>query len=143
MGSHSDGQKTMGNSSPLARWMVRTWTAAASDSSRRLRSSSVSCAGLGDPAAQPGGQRTGSEVLVTGGPVQELADVAQVGELALPVDEREHPARELLRPGDDLLQRGDPALAQHLRPGVEPAVHGLPRGLVGLGDPQRSSRGRR
>ena len=35
------GTITIGNSRPLLRWMVSTWTASASDSRRRLRSSSV------------------------------------------------------------------------------------------------------
>ena len=44
------GSTRPGNSRPLLRWMVSTWTASASDSSRRLRSSSLrSSRGFCDP----------------------------------------------------------------------------------------------
>ena len=43
-------------------------------------------AGVGDPLAQPRGQRGGAELLGGRGGVQQLADVAQVGQPALAAD---------------------------------------------------------
>ena len=62
-----------------------TCTAAASDSSRRLRSAATSLGGLGDPVAQPLDQRGQAEVPGDRGGVQRLADVPQVGEQPLAV----------------------------------------------------------
>src|SRR5438445_11136936 len=47
--------------------------------------------GLGDPLPQPGGEGAGAELGGGGGGVEELADVAQVGELAFPVGRAQNP----------------------------------------------------
>ncbi len=60
------GMSTTGNSSPLLRWTVMTWTASASDSSRRVRSSfSPSRVRLEDAPPQPGGEGGRPEPSVT------------------------------------------------------------------------------
>ena len=90
--------------------------------------------GVGDAAAQPARQRGGAELLVHGDRVQELGDVAQVGQPPLAVDGGQHPAREPLPQRDRLEQGGDAAHAQHPRPLVQALVHGLPVVLGGGGD---------
>ena len=55
-------------------------------------------AGLGDPTAQPRGQRGNAELLARRRGVQQLADVAQVGQPALAVDVGEQPVRRVARP---------------------------------------------
>ena len=52
--------------------------------------------GLGDAPAQPRRQRRRPELLARRGGVQELADVAQVGQPALAVGAREHAAGQAL-----------------------------------------------
>ncbi len=91
-------------------------------------------AGLGDALAQPPGQRRHAQLLGRGLGVQELADVAQVGEPALAVDLRQHPPRQALGQGDGLQQRGHPPPAQHACPPVQPGVELLPGGVAGGGD---------
>ena len=118
--------------------MVRTWTASASDSRRRLRSSSL----VSSPAAaicwrSHDGQRGGAHLLGRRRGVQELADVAQVGQLALAVDGLQHALREALDQGHGLGQRGDALHAQHARPLVQAAVELLAVLLGGRRDALR------
>ena len=64
-------------------------------------------AGLGDPAAQPRRQGGDPEPLGHRLAVEQLADVAEIGERALAVGTGEHPAGQALAVGDRLEQRGD------------------------------------
>ena len=59
--------------------------------------------------AQPGGQRRRAELLLGRGGVQQLADVAQVGQPPLAVVLGEHPRRQPSASGDRLQQRGHAA----------------------------------
>ena len=90
--------------------------------------------GRGDPRAQPGDQRGRAHLLGLGRGVQELADVAQVGQPALARRVREHAPGQALDERDRLGQRRHALLAQHARPVVQPLVHVLPRVVVGRGD---------
>ena len=94
-------------------------------------------AGGGDLLAQPRGQRGGAHLLGRRRGVQELADVAQVGQLALAVDGLQHPLREALDQRHGLGQRRDALHAQHARPLVQAAVELLAVLLGGRGDPLR------
>jgi hypothetical protein len=94
-------------------------------------------AGRGDLLAQPRGQRGGAHLLGRRGGVQELADVAQVGQLALAVDGPQHPLREALDQRHGLGQRGDALHAQDARPLVQAAVELLAVLLGGRRDPLR------
>ena len=83
--------------------------------------------GFGDPGAQPCGQRRRAELLLGRGGVQQLADVAQVGEPALSVDARSAswpaaPRAAVIVSSSD----ATPAAAQDPRPVVQPAVDLLP-----------------
>ena len=106
--------------------------------------------GLGDPRPQPRRERRRAELLVGRGRVQQLPDVAQVGQLPLAVLDREHPRRQALAGRDRRQQRGDASPAQDPRPVVQPAVDLLPRPaavLVGarelVGRPAEERRQRR
>ena len=70
--------------------------------------------GLGgrDPLAQPHRQRGGAELLGRRRAVQQLPDVAQVGQPALAVDHPQHAPRQPLDERDRLRQRRQPAAAQ-------------------------------
>ena len=95
--SHMYGQNTIGNSSPLLRWIVITCTASASDSRRRARSSFVAVPRrIVDAPAQPGGHGGRPEALGHAGLVQQLRDVAQVGHEALAGRARQHPLGHLV-----------------------------------------------
>ena len=83
--------------------------------------------GLGDPAPQPADQRGGAELLGGGRRVQQLGDVAHVGQRPLAVHAREDALGQPFAERDRLGQRGDAALPQHGRPLVQPAVDVLPR----------------
>ena len=77
--------------------MVSTWTASASDSSRRLRSSSpVSAPASAIRLRSQAVSAVDAELLVRRGGVQQLTDVAQVGQPALAVGVGEHPRGQLL-----------------------------------------------
>ena len=73
-------------------------------------------AGLGDPAAQP--RRQGGDAEPAGHrlAVEQLADVAQIGERALAVRTGEQAGRQALAVGDRLEQGGDATAAQAARP---------------------------
>ena len=88
-----------------------------------------------DPLAQPAGQRGRPEPLGGGRRVQQLADVAQVGQPPLAVLQREQPPGQPLDERDRLQQRRDAAHAQHARPLVQAAVDLLPLLLAGARDP--------
>ena len=83
-------------------------------------------AGLGDPPAQPRGQGGHAELLGRRLGVEELADVAEVGQPALAVD------RASIRSGSRSarvivsVSEATPLHAQDARPVVEPAVDVLP-----------------
>ena len=68
-----------------------TCTAAASDSSRRLRSGAEVRRGLGDAVPQPVDQSGRAEVPRDGRRVQRLADVPQVGQVPLAVGAGQQP----------------------------------------------------
>ncbi len=89
--------------------------------------------GLGDPRPQPGGERARAELLGAGGAVQELTDVAQIGEATLPRGARQDPRRQPLVDGDDLHQSGHAALPEDSRPAVEALVDLLPGRRVLIG----------
>ena len=112
-------------------------TAAASDSSRLLRSSPTSTAGLGDAPPQPLHQRARPEVRVDGDRVQRLRDVPQIGEPPLAVGAGEQAGGQPGVGGDRLQQRRHPALVQHPGPGphggaqlVEQRIRRRPAQLV-------------
>ena len=98
--------------------------------------------GGGDPLAQPAGQRGRAEPLGGRRRVQELADVAQVGQPPLAVDRGEQPPGQALDERDRLQQRRDALHAQHPRPLVQAPVDLLPRLLARPTPPaRRPSRG--
>ena len=97
--SKANGRYTTGYCSPLLACRVTTCVAAASVSSRRIRSVVISAPCVGPPAAQPVGQRGQAEALLQRGGVQRLADVPQVGELPFAVDPAQHPGRQVLLGG--------------------------------------------
>ncbi len=103
--------------------------------------------GGGDALAQPGGQRSGAHLLGRRGGVQQLGDVAQVGQRALPVHGAQDAFGQALGAGDRLAQGGHPALAQHARPAVQAAVEVLELVVAGgghsLGGPAQEWRQRR
>ena len=100
--------------------------------------------GLGDPLPQPGGQRGDAELLLGRGGVQQLADVAEVGQPALAAQPREHPLGDGLGRRDRLEQRGDAAAAEQTGPAVQLRVQLLPgRPRRRRPSAPRSSRGRR
>ncbi len=93
----------------------------------------VFLAGLVDALAQPAGEGGDAELLGGGGAVQELADVAEVGELALAVDPGQDPAGQPLAMADRLDEGGHAPLAQHRGPPVQAGMDVLPGCLVGGG----------
>ena len=102
---------------------------------------------LGDPPPQPRGEGGGSELLGRRLQMQELADVAQIGELPFAVGAAEHPPRQSLGVGDRLEQRRDAPAAEQVRPRVDALVDLLPGGVVGRrhlrGRPAEEARQRR
>ena len=88
-----------------------------------------------DLLREPAAQRGRAEALGGRGAVQQLREVAQVGQSPLAVDAREDPCREILADHDRLGQLGDAALAEDPVPAVKPAVHALPLLVAGGGDP--------
>ena len=88
--------------------------------------------GVGDALGEPAAQRGSPEPLGARRPVEQLGEVAEVGQLALAVADREHPGGEVLADHDRLEQRGDAAVAQDPAPAVKAPVHVLPL-LVGRG----------
>ena len=94
-------------------------------------------AGRGDLLAQPRGQRGGAHLLGRRRGVQELADVAQVGQLALAVLRSQHALGESLDQRHGLGQRSDALDAQHARPLVQAAMELLAVLLGGRRDPLR------
>ncbi len=93
-------------------------------------------AGVGDPPPQPGGQRGHPELAGGRGGVQQLAHVAQVGELALAVGARQQARGHALGPRRRLEQRRHAAPAQQRGPAVQARLQVLHGPLVGLGDPR-------
>ena len=89
--------------------------------------------GVGDPLPQPGGQRGNAELLLGRGGVQQLADVAEVGQPALAAQPCEDPPGDRLGRRDRVEQRGDAAAAEEAGPAVELRVQLLPGRLVGGG----------
>ena len=71
-------------------------------------------------------------------PVQQLREVAQVGQPPLAVRRREHAGGKVLADHDRLGQLGDAPLAKDPGPAVKPAMHALPLLLGGGGDPRRA-----
>jgi hypothetical protein len=92
---------------------------------------------VGHPPAQPRGQRRRAEALRRPRPVQELGDVAQVGERPLAAGAREHAGGQALGGGDRRRERRHPARAQQPRPPVQPRVDGFQLGRRG----RRQARG--
>ena len=103
--------------------------------------------GVGDLPAQPRGERGDAGVLGHRRLVQQLGDVAQVGQAPLAVLGAQHALGQALDERDRLGERGDPTGPQQPRPGVQPAVQLLDRLLVGgrqvLGAPAEERRQRR
>ena len=81
---------------------------------------------VGDALGQPAAQRGDAEPLGARGAVQQLREVAQVGQPALAVAGREHARGQVLADRDRLEQRGDAAIAQDPAPAVKAPVHLLP-----------------
>ena len=132
--SHMYGQNTIGNSSPLLRWIVITCTASASDSRRRARSSfSPSRAASWIRRPSHVAMAVGPEALGHAGLVQQLGDVAQVRHEPLARRARQHPLGHVVRAADRLVERGDALLAQQRRPAVQRPVQALPLGFVRRG----------
>ncbi len=114
--------------------MVSTCTASASDSSRRLRSSLLvsSSASAMRWRSQAVSAVTPRPSVVDGG-VEQLADVAQVGEVALAAGRGQQPGREALGRADQLEERGDAVAAQDGGPAVQGEVHRFPGVVAGGG----------
>ena len=72
--------------------MVTSWTAAASESSRRVRSSPRPAA-LCDLLAEPGQEGRETLALGQGHLVERLTDVPKVGQATVAADLGEHPGR--------------------------------------------------
>ena len=129
--SHMYGQNTIGNSSPLLRWIVITCTASASDSRRRARSSfSLSRAASWIRRPSQVAMAVGPEALGHAGLVQQLGNVAQVRHEPLARRARQHPLGHLVRAADGLVERGDALVTQQRRPAVQRPVQRLPLGFV-------------
>lgn len=75
-------------------------------------------ADLGDPGAQPRGERGRAEALGDRGLVQGLRNVPQVGEVALAVGPGHDPRRRA-PPGRDLRDGGDAPVREQARPGAD------------------------
>ena len=88
---------------------------------------------FGDALAQPGGQRRRPQPLGGGGGVEQLADVAEVGEVAFAAGPGQEPGGETLRGADELEERGHAVAAQHAGPPVEGEVDRLPGVVAGRG----------
>ena len=87
---------------------------------------------------EPATQRRHPELLGGRGLVQQLREVAHVGQPALAVGAREDARGEVLVDHDRLGQLGDAVLAEDPVPAVKPAVHVLPLVLAGRRDPLRA-----
>ena len=137
VGSHRYGRYTTGNSSPLLRWIVSTCTASASDSRRRLRSSSpVSCSASAIRRRSHPVSAVVPRCSARAAAWSSCADVAQVGQPPLAAGEPQHALGQALGQRDLLDQRGDALHAQHPRPAVQALVDLLPRGFVGRRRPR-------
>ena len=91
----------------------------------------VAGARLGDAAAQPGRQRGRPEAVGGARTVQQLGDMAEVGQRPLATGGAEDPCRQILADRDRLGQRGHALRAQHARPAVEAAMDVLEVGRRG------------
>ena len=89
----------MGYWRPLLPWIVTSWTAAASESRRRVRSEATSTCSSATCARNQASSADDAEPLVHRHLVQRLADVAQVGQRALAADPAEHPGGEAVDHG--------------------------------------------
>ena len=96
---------------------VRICTAAASESSRRLRSTTVSRLASSRRLRSQALNVVRPELSLQRGLVQRLGDVPQVGEQPLAADPAEQPFLQPLGQRHRLEQRRDPALVEHPDPG--------------------------
>ena len=129
--SHRSGRYTIGNSRPLQRWTVSTWTAAGRTPGARRAPRRRRPRGLGDAAAQPGRQR-GRSRAARRFPRRAAARRRGGGRSAAARRRRrEHPCRQPLADRDRLGQRGHALRAQHARPAVERGRGRPPVGVVG------------
>ena len=131
--SHAAGSSTIGNSRPLAPWMVWTATASASDSRRRRAASTPVGVDVVDLLGEPPGQRGGGRRLGRLPGVEQLGDVAEVAEPALAADGAEQPGGEAVGGLDGGEQAGHAPGAQGGGPLVEGVVDLLPVGVAGGG----------
>ena len=106
-----------GTRAPCERWMVSTWTASASDSSRRERSSSPSLLGRVDRA---GAATTASAAVpsrsAAAAPCSSWPTWRRSVSRRSPSVTAQHPPRQALDQRDRLGQRREPAPAQHAPP---------------------------
>ncbi len=86
---------------------------------------------LGDPLAHPGGEGGDAQPRRGRLLVEQLADVAEVGEQALAEVATEHPLGERGRAGDQLQQRRHARAAEHAGPHVHGGVQLLELGVGG------------
>ena len=111
--------------------MVSTWTASASESSRRARSSSALSRSASAIRCRSQPVSDGdAELLLGRGDVQQLADVSEVGQPALAAQPREHAPRDGLGRRDRVEQRRDAAAAEQAGPAVQLRVQLLQVRLV-------------
>ena len=82
-----------------------------------------------DGLVEPCGQRGDADLLGGDHGMEQLTDVADVGQLPLSLRSGQDPAGQTLAPADGLQQGGHPPQAQHRRPAVETSVQHLPFGV--------------
>ena len=127
--SHSNGRYTIGNSRPLLRWIVSTCTASASDSRRRLRSSSPFVAGLVDPRRS----HAVSAVTPSCSASPRHAGAGRCGAGRSSGARRRRRRGRLGEPLGGVIvssSAATPRVAQHARPVVQAPVNLLPRAAV-------------